>query len=403
LFSFLQIPVYYWLGLEITRCRLGGFVCMMLAGLSPFLLWYSQEARSYAVIYFLIPILCAQFFRVCRTEKRLDWIVYGFVAIACWYTTALTVFIMAGQALFLLLQEVKFENRKMTFRNIKRLGLPALTMGLSVVAASSYFLPGLGNIGYINRIMYWSFQKVASNELVDAWSNGPLSIFLQRSVGDTFTDLVIGFLTIFLLFGLVVGICLIFKIGDRNLLKICGLWILVTAVALHLPDLIFGGIRSTNIKYQPGMVMSVFVLSTYALVLEMRSSSKGLQVLGKISFLAIMAIELISSFNVSMRTERTKANNQSLREVVDVINKTKPDLVINGEYLEVQILAVAHYLKPDVKILFNASKDVEGLEYGVKRLILFDLTPEIREVVRTRGYRLSKVDGLDYLWRADKE
>src|SRR4029077_9241470 len=60
------VPVAYLLGLEL-RGRRAGLMAAALVAVNPMLLWYSQEARAYA----LLALLCAVSLLYCaRAERR---------------------------------------------------------------------------------------------------------------------------------------------------------------------------------------------------------------------------------------------------------------------------------------------------------------------------------------------
>ncbi len=400
IFSILQLPAYYWLGIELTKTRLGGFICMMLIGLSPFMLHYAQQARPYTLMYFVFPLLLAVFLRAWRSEKKRDWILYCLIAVLSWYTSPLTAFLMASQFLFLLLQRLKVEKGEFTIVEIKRLVNPLVAMVVSAAAPIFYYLPSLQNIERIRQTGSGLSDKLTNKQLFDAWVYGPLSMYIQGSGENSFYSLLTGLIILSIL----LGIILIYKFGDRRILQLCVLMVIVVVPFFHVPDVIFGGIRSTVVKYMPGMFMTILFCTTYGFVLQMASKVKAFQLLGNFSLLCFLLVELGSSYYISTLSEREKFYGQSLRLVLQNIKTIDPDLIINSSFDRSQIFAIAHYLEPSTKILFTKTRDLIGLNYGVKRIVIFNANTDVIAGLKDRGYLVSKVGdigGNKYLWRAD--
>jgi uncharacterized membrane protein len=93
LFGTLTIPVIYFVGKEFWDEKVG----LITAGIftfSPFLIYYSQEARAYAMALLLISIEFYFFLKAAKTEEVKDWILFGvFAGVAFWthyYTVVFT-------------------------------------------------------------------------------------------------------------------------------------------------------------------------------------------------------------------------------------------------------------------------------------------------------------------------
>ncbi len=80
----LTIPVMYGIGTEFYDRNIGVISAALLT-FSTFHLWYSQEARPYALLLFLLLIALFFFLRALRTDRTLYWIFSGlFLGLACW-------------------------------------------------------------------------------------------------------------------------------------------------------------------------------------------------------------------------------------------------------------------------------------------------------------------------------
>jgi 4-amino-4-deoxy-L-arabinose transferase-like glycosyltransferase len=77
------VPLLYLLGSEVVSRR-AGLVAALLGALSPFAVWYSQEARNYSLLIFFSTLSSLLVYRLVRRDGRV-WPVYVVsVALACY-------------------------------------------------------------------------------------------------------------------------------------------------------------------------------------------------------------------------------------------------------------------------------------------------------------------------------
>ncbi len=134
LFGVLLIPVLYTLGHKLFGQTVG-WVAALLAAVNPFLVWYSQEARMYAlavllgtlgVLFFVDAISPPQ--PLPRHKLIFYWAGMGVCVLAGLYTHLYTGFLWPALALWLLANP----------RTLKRVWLP---FGLTMGTAATLFLP----------------------------------------------------------------------------------------------------------------------------------------------------------------------------------------------------------------------------------------------------------------------
>lgn len=93
-FGTLTIPVFYFIGKEFWNETIGIITATLLT-VSPYHVYYSQVARSYAVFLFLFSLALLFFLNALRTDRRSSWLLFGFFsAAAFWlhYFTCIIVF-----------------------------------------------------------------------------------------------------------------------------------------------------------------------------------------------------------------------------------------------------------------------------------------------------------------------
>jgi len=101
LFGLATVPIAYWIGAELSNRR-AGLIATGIVAVNPMLIWYSQEARSYAVLVFFAALSLLFFLRALRTRDGRDlalWTLSSALALSSHY---FAVFAVAIEALWLL-------------------------------------------------------------------------------------------------------------------------------------------------------------------------------------------------------------------------------------------------------------------------------------------------------------
>ena len=195
-FGVLLIAVVYALGSRLFNRR-AGLLAALLIALNPFLIWYSQEARMYALAVLLstFGVLC--FILAINAPPPspptllLPWLALGLSALAGLYTHLYTGFLWPALALWLLLNP----------RLLKRVWLPfSLTMGGVLLL----FLP------LAQAIWRFSGESTPGDPLADAWGRA-LDLFRafiiwQAPLPDRLEQWVTVVSGLFLLLGVVMAL-----------------------------------------------------------------------------------------------------------------------------------------------------------------------------------------------------
>ena len=101
IFGSLTVPVAFLAGRELSSRR-AGLIAAAFVALNPFLVWYSQEARAYALLVFLITLGLYLFARALRSgsaRNLLSWSVVSILALSSHYFAA---FVVIPEALWLI-------------------------------------------------------------------------------------------------------------------------------------------------------------------------------------------------------------------------------------------------------------------------------------------------------------
>lgn len=95
------VPVVYLIGLEL-RGRRAGLMAAALVAVNPMLLWYSQEARCYALFTLLCAVSLLYCVRVLQRGRRRDVIAWGLASGLALATHYFAVFPIVAEAIWLL-------------------------------------------------------------------------------------------------------------------------------------------------------------------------------------------------------------------------------------------------------------------------------------------------------------
>jgi uncharacterized membrane protein len=157
----LTVPVAYLLGAEL-RGRRTGIAAAALVAVNPMLVWYSQEARAYALFALLTAVSFLYFLRALDRGERRDFVLWGVFSALALATHYFAFFPLAAEALWLL-------------RGRRRAVVP----GLAIVAGAGLLLAPLAihqmSIGHAE----WIGGHTLGNRL---WGTG--LTFLLGETGD---------------------------------------------------------------------------------------------------------------------------------------------------------------------------------------------------------------------------
>jgi uncharacterized membrane protein len=95
------IPVVYLIGLEL-RGRRAGLLAAALAAVNPMLLWYSQEARAYALLVLFCSLSLLYFVRAWRSGGRRNVLLWGLFSGLALATHYFAIFPLLAEAVLLL-------------------------------------------------------------------------------------------------------------------------------------------------------------------------------------------------------------------------------------------------------------------------------------------------------------
>jgi mannosyltransferase len=164
LFGMLTVPLIYALAGQLFRSRLAGLLAALLLAVSPLHVWYAQEARMYTLLTFLGVLSSYLLLLAMRAPDRRRqaawWAAYALIGIAAVYTHYFAFFVLAFQAIYLL---IAWWAAGFTPRHVVLGGLAA---GAAILLAYLPWVPHL-LARYQADMSYWPGRLKLPEILVD--------------------------------------------------------------------------------------------------------------------------------------------------------------------------------------------------------------------------------------------
>ncbi len=124
LFSFFSVILAFLLGKELFN-KTVGFIATIFMGLSPFHLWYSQEARDYSMVLFFGLSSSYFLFKALKEDRTKLWLFFVLISLLGMYTNYFYIFLFFAQFLYLIF----FKRLRVDFKEI--IGFLIIAFGFS--------------------------------------------------------------------------------------------------------------------------------------------------------------------------------------------------------------------------------------------------------------------------------
>jgi uncharacterized membrane protein len=413
LISLLIFPSIYWLCLELFESPVVGWVAMALIAVSPLQIFFAQEARQYSLWMVEILVSSAALLRAIRQENKGNWAVYTLTLALGLYTHLFTVLVMIAHGIYVVIQQ-QFGFTK-TFLNYL----------LVTIAAFLMLLPWL-----IVLITHLSTALELTSAFAIRRIDNPfelIAIFMIR-VSRTFFDLnltsdtlafkslaVEGYLfysITTLIFSLVLIIYLILFFVKMSQNKTSLLIFLLggfPGLLLVIYDLIFGGTRSLEVRYQLPLYLSIEILVAYVLAFYIFQEQTWRQKNAQFIIVGLLIVGLVSDVKFFQAENWwTQSDGQFTKETSQVMNQSeRPLLVINNSPINLGgILTLSHYL-PKVRLLPIADSELLPIPQNYSQIFFMQNNSNLfHQMEQDKSYHLKVIKVLNLppggLWQFDK-
>ncbi|MBF2077367.1 MAG: glycosyltransferase family 39 protein [Synechococcales cyanobacterium T60_A2020_003] len=394
IFGLLVLPCAYWLGVELFRERRYGWAIATIMAISPFHVLYSQEAREYSLWTLTILLSSATLLWAERRKTIREWGLYGVTIALGLYTHPFSGFVSISHGIYVLASD--------GFRWTKRLTAYLLASALGMLL----FLPWLW-------IVIQHFSKFVSNtQSVGLEREGVMPLFWALNLSRVFFDLNQGPSAINPLHYILVGLAIyalyyLYQHGPRHawifVMTLAG----VTGLALLMPDIIWGGRRSSITRYAIpsyiGLQIAIAYLFAHHLTTDLTAPNWKRWRTGAIAFVALGVISMAVSSQIPVWWHKSYAKSRYNPTTAAIVNQSPNPLVVTNE-LPGSILSFSHLLRPDVHLqLITRSKNIAIPVEEYDPTFLYKSTPRFRRDLESQNLTLTPQYEEDWLWTIDSK
>ncbi|MBD2099573.1 glycosyltransferase family 39 protein [Leptolyngbya sp. FACHB-261] len=373
LISLLAFPAMYWLCWELFASPVVSWFAIALLSVSPIYIRYAQEARQYSLWIVIILLSSAALIRAMRYQTAFSWSIYALAVVAGLYCHLLSSLVFLGHGIYVVAVE--------RFRLSR--------------AVLSYLLASLiAVIGFIPWIQIAWMNKTALTQTTD-WIKQPLPLLtLIRYWGVHLSRMFVAwhfkYDNEFVCLAIPVLILVIFALYFlcRQTWKRTWLFILtligVTALALVLPDLLWAGRRSTNIRYFLPSYLGLTIAVAYFLAnsLTFKFTTTLQQRVCQLTIALLVSTSVLTSATASQASTWWGWSEFDV-DVSQTINQSPNPLIISDMPLGM-IIPLSHRLNSNIKMELTTNPDSLSIPAGFSDVFVYNPSDRLQAALKQR-------------------
>ncbi|MBN8560855.1 MAG: glycosyltransferase family 39 protein [Leptolyngbya sp. UWPOB_LEPTO1] len=351
LLSLLVFPAIYWLCLELFGLPSTGWIAIALVSVSPFQVYYAQEVREYSLWAATTLFTSAAYLHAMRSPKKLAWSLYSVSIILSLYTSLLSLLIWVGHCIHAIAsQKVKLTKPMSAFLKASFLGFLGYLPWLFFVAV---------NLSQVERSNAWMFQPTPLHTLLESWVTNYQFIFLKRSLAGSWS----------FLFTTAIGLLTFLSARSLILRTRKATWVLIALLVLPLlitfvvPDLIWGGLRSTNGRYFVPCYLGIQLAVAHLFATQLKNGSNLLQK----AFWRFALVSILTAGVLSCTVQMFQNRLSEDLAIASMINQAENAIVVSAEESYQgggtigDILTLSHLVQPSTKFQLAIRHQVPSL------------------------------------------
>lgn len=404
LISLLAFPCVYWLCLELFESSLTGWVAVGLLAVSPFQVLYAQEARQYSLWTVTILLSSAALLRAMRLNTGMSWGIYGLALIINLYTFLFSTIVAIGQGIYVIFAEgLRFSKSLVAYLACSLIAAIAFSPWLWVV---------ITNRSQAESSTSWvSNTKLALPKLVQSWvHNASISFFdlnLVSSDSATILERIISkFADLALLALIGYSFYFLYRKTPKRIWLFVFTLVFTPSLALMLPDVITGGMRSVIPRYGIPSYLGIQLAIAYLLSTKLTDiQNKQQQKIWQFILLIMFSCGVLSCAVISQADGWWTKSVGEIRQVARITNEAKSPLLIGsptvGDLLFVSRLLdskVKFLVKPECSICRSDSKaennSIPKIPENFSEVFLYksgSFDKWKKELEQNRGYKVDLI------------
>jgi len=379
--SLLTLPALYRLATRLWRSPRAGWLAAALMSVSPIFVVYAQEARPYALWVLTIVVMSDCLLAALQHDRWRFWGLYSLSLTASFYVFVNTLFIVLAQGVAILTywygqrrsSQISLEQDGQSSLSPSPSPSPAnpqrlaqrwlLTTLTSAVSLGLWFAPMLPMWSTVTAQVSWLEMPIAPIALLAGWIGNSSRLWLDVGLNGTqfleawalLPNLLCVALTVL---PLVWGVRQILRglrqgaIEDRNQLQHLTIYVallsvvLIPVLAVTLPDLIWGGLRSTVIRYVLPSFAAIQLLWVGWFVATPRFDLRRWVVL--MLMLSLGMLSSLTYLSTEIWWNKQPTRSYATLTAATLINDAPEPIVLSDQF---QVMPLVYHLENSVKIL----------------------------------------------------
>ena len=399
LISLLVFPCIYWLCIELFESSLTGWLAVVLIAVSPVHVVFAQEARGYSLLMVAILLSSASLLRALRLKTWQSWIIYAATLAFGFYSLPLILLTALGHGVYVALVE--------GFRGRKAMTAYLVASFAGFLAFTPWILLTLSSFEKAQASTAWASTPVPLSRLVKSWVGHISRVFFDINL-DANTPAIYTIPTVLLCLVLV-GYSLYFlcHTAPKKVYLFLLTMIGVPALALVIPDLIYGGMRSSVPRYLIpcflGVLLSVAYLFASKIVLSNLIEQKLWQVLMIILISAgVVSCTVYSQSQVWWNKKPSDTHVQA----ASLINQTNRPLLMTSYYRANlgELLSMSYLLNEKVWLQLISEPNIPRIPQGFSDIFVFNPSPGLKSAIeQSPNYQIEPISPKELqLWKLNK-
>lgn len=333
--SLFVFPALFWLCIELFVHPFTAWIALMLMAVSPFHVYYAQEAREYSLWTVAILVMAAALLRAIRVQTKTAWNIYALSVAFALNSFILSVPLVIGQAVYFFVFQRVGQTRRF---------LRAFLLGASL--ALPLIVSTLASRSQVAKTSAWMFQPTPISTLLKQWITNFQFVFLTETLTGRLN----------LVFAATIAVLTFLSIKhliEKTPKAIWGfliLLILPLILGITLPDLIWGGLRSTNSRYFVPTYLGIQLAVAHWFTIQMQSSSPFQRTYWKTAMVVLLIAGILSC---SVQSLQNQMNEEKV--MAGIINRAQKPIVVSNEISSQgggtigDILALSYLVRPETQ------------------------------------------------------
>lgn len=371
LFSVLMFPCLYWLCLELFGSATVGAIAMALVAVSPIHVLYAQEARPYSLISVWVLLSSTLLLRAMRLQTPASWVGYSLTVIAGLYTQLLFSLVAVAHGLYAVAIQGWQKSR------------PVL---IALGAACLSLIPWL-----LLLVHHWQQVKYSTRSLRE---NIPTDVRLDRwlsNINQTFLNQDLGTFNLLLVVLIGVSLYFLYRNTPRRTWLFVFLLVGVPFLLLVIPDLLWGGQRSSRIRYLFPSILGIQIAFAYLFATQAVWVKTWPQKCWRFLLIFLLATGLaggmVNAQAVVPWSKSLPRSSYYLPTAAIVNQSANPLIISDGPVTDT--LAFSAWLKPDVKLQLAEDPRQIKVARGFDTIYLLNPSEQLQRILTRRGFELT--------------